>query len=55
MLGGIAFYHETRKNPEELRDSHGICHRSELYAHRIDGTLLGIIRRALNGQYTASR
>ena len=47
VLGGIAFYHETRKTPEELRDSDGKCYRSELYAHQIDEMLLGIIRRAL--------
>ena len=47
VLGGIAFFHETRKSPQELRSADGTCHRSELYAHRIDEMLLGIIRRAL--------
>ena len=47
VLGGIAFFHETRKSPQELRDADGRRYRSELYAHRIDEMLLGIIRRAL--------
>lgn len=50
VLGGIAFFHETRKSPEELRDAAGKYYRSELYAHRIDEMLLGIIKRALRGQ-----
>ena len=47
VLGGIAFYHETRKSPEDLKGSDGTRYRSELYAHRIEEMLLGIIRRAL--------
>ena len=49
VLGGIAFFHETRKSPQELRgDLHGTTqYRGELYAHRIGGTLVGLIRRAL--------
>ena len=49
VLGGIAFFHETRKPPQELRgDRDGTrCYRGELYAHRIGGTLLDLIRRAL--------
>ena len=49
VLGGIAFFHETRKSPQELRgDLDGTrCYRGELYAHRIGGTLLDLIRRAL--------
>ena len=50
VLGGIAFYHETRKTPEELRDSDGKYYRSELYAHRIDEAVLGIVRRALGAR-----
>ena len=49
VLGGIAFFHETRKSPQELRgDLHGRTRYSgELYAHRIGGTLLGLIGHAL--------
>ena len=49
VLGGIAFFHETRKSPQELRgDLDGKrCYRGEVYAHRIGGTLLDVIRRAL--------
>ena len=49
VLGGIAFFHETRKSPQELRgDVHGSRHyHGEVYAHRIDGMLLGLIRGAL--------
>ena len=46
VLGGIAFFHETRKPPRELSDGTR-CYRGELYAHRIGGTLLDLIRRAL--------
>ena len=47
VLGGMVFYHETRKSAQELTASDGTCYRSELYAHRIDEMLLGIIRRAV--------
>ena len=49
VLGGIAFFHETRKSPQELRgDLDGMRrYRGELYAHRIGGMLLGLIRGAL--------
>ena len=49
VLGGIAFFHEVRKSPQELRgDLDGTTHYcGELYAHRIGGTLLELIRRAL--------
>ena len=49
VLGGIAFFHETRKSSQELRgDRDGTrCYGGELYAHRISGTLLDLIRHAL--------
>ena len=49
VLAGIAFFHEMRKSLQELRgDRDGTTqYRGELYAHRIGGTLLGLIRRAL--------
>ncbi len=49
MLGGIAFFHEERKSSLELRgDLHGTTYyRGELYAHRIGGMLLDLIRRVL--------
>ena len=49
VLGAVAFFHERRKSPRELRgdlDDTG-HYRGELYAHRIDRTLLGLIRSAL--------
>ena len=49
VLGGIAFFHEMRKSPQQLRGDldRTTRYRGELYAHRIGGTLLGLIRRAL--------
>ena len=50
VLGGIAFFHETRKPARELRGDGGsgtADYRGELYAHRIDGVLLNLIRDAL--------
>ena len=48
VLGGIAFFHETRKSPQDLRAGRDgtTQYRGELYAHRIGGTLLDVIRRA---------
>ena len=49
VLGGIAFFHEVRKSSQELKgESDGKAHyRGELYAHRISGMLLGLIRQTL--------
>ena len=49
VLGGVAFFHETRKSPDELKgDLDGPRrYRGELYAHRIDRTLLGLMRSVL--------
>ena len=49
VLGGVAFFHETRKPPEELRGNHNgtTQYGGELYAHRLGGTLLDLIQRAL--------
>ena len=49
VLGGIVFFHETRARRQELRgDLEGKSRfRAELYGHRIDRTLLGLIRNTL--------
>lgn len=49
VLAGVAFFHETRKLPQELRgDLDGARrYRGELYAHRIDRILLSVIRSTL--------
>ena len=49
VLGGVAFFHETRKSSQELRSDRDDTrrYRGELYAHRIDKSLLDVIRSAL--------
>ena len=57
ILGGIAFFHETRKSPNELRGDLGgtTYYHGELYAHRVGGMLLDTIRHTLREGIKATK